>query len=335
MELALLTAARCNARCAHCSTSCGPTRSEALASDKIRQLMDEAAVLSAGEPLAFHLSGGEPFLDLELLLGIIAHGRSLGASVTCVTNASWASSLEKARGIVSRVQGAGLRGLAISTSRFHLPYVKLQRAQHAYAAARELELRCVVKHVFTGAPAPDEGRLTEWIRSLPPEDVQEVALLPHLHRDAEALPEAAFPRSPGLPTGTCPAAILTVREDGEAYACCTPGAFKPLLRLGNAAGNSLRALRNRFASNGVQQILRRHGPIFFARAAIAAGQGAQLRPGYADACDLCTDIAAKPALARIAAAAGAALERDQIGQLLHFIEPAQGAEGQPQGEPCH
>ncbi len=322
MKLGLILTTRCNASCSHCSTSCGPRRTESLPRAKIFSLMEEAAALAAGQPLEFPLSGGEPFLDFELLLAIAAYGRQLGASVTCVTNGYWASSAVQARQRLSAVKEAGLAALAVSTGRFHQQFVKLERVERVLGAARDVGLRCTLKYVRTGSDPQDEAAVAAWARAAGADEVQDFSVLPYLSAGAR-LPEAEYLRSPGLPEGRCPVPIITVREDGEAFTCCSPGALTDLLALGNTQQRSLAQIHDRYYLGGTQQLLREHGPVHFARAAQAQGQGHRLREGYASICDLCAHIASDPALAQVAAEVSQDFEQRQMEALLATLTVSQ------------
>src|SRR5258708_11409695 len=108
MRLGFIRAARCNAACTHCSQSLGPTRTEELSQDHIFRLMNEAAAIEDQEPLGFDITGGEPFLNFEMLVAVIAHGAALGAqAISCVTNAFWARTDEIASAKLARLKKAG------------------------------------------------------------------------------------------------------------------------------------------------------------------------------------------------------------------------------------
>jgi len=40
--------------------------------------MNEAAAIEDQEPLCFDITGGEPFLNFEMLVAVVAHGATLG-----------------------------------------------------------------------------------------------------------------------------------------------------------------------------------------------------------------------------------------------------------------
>jgi MoaA/NifB/PqqE/SkfB family radical SAM enzyme len=280
--------------------------------------MDEAAAirleLGDAEPLHFSLSGGEVFLDFEQLLEVAAHGKQLGGTVSCVTNAYWATSDERARAMIRALKQAGLTQLAASTSRFHQRYVKLERVRRALLLAKEAGLRTCLKCAQTVSDKQD-GWAEAFAKSVAPDETEIFPIVPPL-RDGGVLPDHEFIREKGLPKGRCPIPVITVREDGKAYTCCTPGGFVPFLELGNVHDTGLAEIRERYYLGGKQQLLFKKGPIHFARRAIAQGQGHLLRDAYAGICDLCAHIATDPQLSALAEAEGEAHERRQMRKLF-------------------
>ena len=304
MRFGFLIAARCNAACTHCTTNSGPDKSAALPDGKILSLMEEAADIwererAPGETLQFCISGGEPFLNFPRLLGSVAHGSRLGAVLTCVTNGFWASSDERARARLAPLKQAGLSMLAVSTSQFHQRYIRVERVQRALDIAKEVGMKTALKCALTASEQKQSGGLAQWAKSRDVDRLEVFPVMPYV-REGAMLPEAEYVRAEGLPEGRCPATMLTVREDGTAYTCCMPGAFTDFHALGNVFETGLDQIYDRFYLNGTQQTLRHRGPIHFAQAIVAAGQGDRLRKSYAGVCDLCAHIASDPCLAEIA-----------------------------------
>lgn len=329
MKLALMYSARCNAACAHCSTSCGPHRTEQLSREKIFSLMDEAAALSKDEPLKFGITGGEPFLDFEWLCDIVAYGQRLGAEMGCVSNGYWASSDEKAHSLLSRLKEAGLHVLSLSYSRFHQAYVHSRRVELALRTASTLGLQCELKVVRSRSDGVDEETIRNWAREAGAARVEIFSVLPHLREGAE-LPPREYQRRLGLPAGPCPGTLTTVSWDGEAYACAMPGAFQPYFSLGNVHRRTLESIQARQDLSGKQQILRSLGPIHFAREIQQRGLGHRLRKAYIGVCDLCTHIGSDPLMAPLAEAAAERFEIEQLQRILGLpagFEPAESFRG--------
>lgn len=304
MRFGFLITSRCNASCRHCTVDSGPYRSECLSAEQVTGLMDEAAAIwqrerSPDEELHFSISGGEPFLDFTKLHRIVMHGAGLGAVVACVTNGYWASSDQAARTRLAKLKECGLSLLAVSTSSFHQDFVRRERVERALSVATSLGLRTALKCATTSGDTGESGALVRWAEGTKVDQREVFPVLPYL-RPGVALNESQYIRNQQLPSGGCPAATLTVREDGRAYTCCMPGAFTEFHALGNALEEGLGPVYRRFYLNGVQQALRDLGPAHFAKAVQRAGRGRRLRDGYEGVCDLCAHIGSDPVMAAIA-----------------------------------
>lgn len=300
MDLVLVMTSRCNAACTHCTTSCGPHETQALSEREMLRLMDEAAAVSASAALRFNLTGGEPFLDFDLLVRVVTHGAKLGGVVTCATNAYWARSDEITREKLSTLRAAGLLALSVSVSRFHQRYVPLSRVRRVLDIAPEFDLQTELKGAVTQGDLGPRGAIRGWQRELAHADrINIFPILPYLRVGAE-LPEEDYYREAGLPQERCPNDIVCIEPDGKAMSCCGPGASAEFLHLGDIREATVAELHHRFRTAPRQSILREHGPIFFARRAIEAGCGDLLRESYAGPCDLCAHIACQPRLRQVA-----------------------------------
>ena len=92
-RVGLLLTFRCNAECRHCFFESGPHREEVMNPDLGIQAIDEAAKLGA-EWISF--TGGEPFLEQDLLENLIEYANELNLNTEVVSNGFWAETPEKA-----------------------------------------------------------------------------------------------------------------------------------------------------------------------------------------------------------------------------------------------
>ncbi|KYH40061.1 MAG: hypothetical protein AYL33_006670 [Candidatus Bathyarchaeota archaeon B63] len=92
-----------------------------------------------GVNLGLHLTGGEPFLNPDLLLDLVRMADRLGMpSLFVETNCFWAATDESARESLNQLKEAGLHGILISVNPFILEYVPFERTLRAIRAAREI-----------------------------------------------------------------------------------------------------------------------------------------------------------------------------------------------------
>jgi Radical SAM superfamily/4Fe-4S single cluster domain len=307
LNVGFLYTSHCNARCGHCSTDCGPKSRTYLDEEAIYRTIEEAAAAVPDRPLQVCLSGGEPFLDLDLLNRLIARARSRASDVTCVTNAFWATDPDSASAVLERVSASGLTGLAFSASAFHEAFVPSGRVVIGLAAAANVGLKRILKFPVVA----DGESAQEWAKRMSCDldgvTVEQFPVMPRV-RAGTRLPDAAFRRAPGIPEGSCPSAVITYRETGDVFTCCTPGGFVDPLRLGHVAEEDFHDILSRFVGGGVQQILRKEGPSYFVPHIRRAGLDHKLRDAFEGVCDLCTHLFSDPEMA--AACERVAAERE-------------------------
>src|SRR5262249_31849546 len=123
-------------------------------------IISEAATVVAPTPFQIDITGGEPFLDFNLLVKVVAHGATLGAFMTCMTNGYWATSPEVAIAKLRVLKDIGLQSLSVSTSGPHQQFVPLKRVRQALDAARSIGLPTELK-VAVQKGDHDEGGLID------------------------------------------------------------------------------------------------------------------------------------------------------------------------------
>jgi hypothetical protein len=274
-------------------------------------MMNEAAAVNDGEPLAFDFTGGEPFLDFELLVDVVSHGKRLRAEVSCVTNASWALSEEVTRSKLTRLKECGLTWLSVSVSRFHQEFIGLKRVQRALFAAAEVGINTELKGAISKRDLEPGGALSVWQDRLQATRVSIFPVLPYL-RDGELMADNEYYRESGLPFQRCPGDMVCVDFDGLARSCCTLSYGNPFLVLGDARQTSVQAIHETLMHAPKQRILRELGPIEFARGAIKAGLRTRLRQEYAGPCDLCLHIQSDPQLRQVAEGMSEAFDQSTV-----------------------
>lgn len=294
--LAIILTARCNAACAHCSDTCGPHRTDALKEDDIVALMVGWARRHHPIRPQFMFSGGEPFLDFEMLLRIVKKGTDLGGIVTCVTNGYWARSVAYAEEMLTRLKDAGLSLLAISSSRWHEKFVSRQRVERVLIAGRNVGIPCRVKYAHPHESKAEVDQVRSWALAHGAEALQDLPLFPFM-REGEPLPSLPGEPDPSLPEGRCPSSLMTVQQDYDVYSCCEPGANNPRLRIGSLAESSPDALYSRFLRHGLHTLLVEEGPAAIAQRAKDAGLGPHLKSGYRSVCELCLHLTSSPKFA--------------------------------------
>ena len=145
----LMLSYKCSAACRHCMYLCSPKWSADWISDEdLERGLTQLAPRIQGSPWGadtislnhgLHFSGGEPFLNFDLLLRATAGAEALGIPSTFVeTNCSWCSSDETAREKLELLKQAGLKGILISVNPFYAEYVPFERTERCIRISREV-----------------------------------------------------------------------------------------------------------------------------------------------------------------------------------------------------
>jgi hypothetical protein len=130
---------RCGSRCRHCLYGAGPKRRDGLFENDsdLDALLDELA--QRGAHARYHIGGGEPFLDVELLRRAVSGLLERGLALEYVeTNASWVRSAEQAQAALEELADVGLTCVLVSLSPFHAEYVPPQRTHVLIESARRV-----------------------------------------------------------------------------------------------------------------------------------------------------------------------------------------------------
>jgi hypothetical protein len=145
----LLLSYRCSAACRHCMYACSPKWGADWISEE--DLQSCLSVLSRRiEPCPWgpdavsfnhglHLTGGEPFMNFDLLVRVteIAHGLGI-PSLFVETNGFWARQDEETREKLHLLKSKGLRGILISVNPFYAEYVPFERTERCIRVSLEV-----------------------------------------------------------------------------------------------------------------------------------------------------------------------------------------------------
>jgi len=138
----VLLSYKCTSRCKHCLYASSPNwKGDWLSLADAEAILTQLAASmrgkyshsgSVGVNQGIHFTGGEPFLNFDLLLEVTALAHRLGIPSTFVeTNCCWCSDDETTREKLTRLKEAGLQGILISANPFIVEYVPFARIQRA------------------------------------------------------------------------------------------------------------------------------------------------------------------------------------------------------------
>lgn len=146
----LLLSYKCNSKCRHCMYACSPRwkadwidRKEA---EKVLVQLTNAfnrkyppGYSGVGVNVGLHFTGGEPFLNYDLLLDLTETARNLQMpSLFVETNCFWSTDNETTKEKLEELRDAGLCGILISVNPFVLEYVPFERTLRTISMSRKV-----------------------------------------------------------------------------------------------------------------------------------------------------------------------------------------------------
>jgi hypothetical protein len=140
---------KCNSACKHCMYACSPHwPADWISVEDAQRVLRQLARTLRGRRSSpgrvginegLHFTGGEPFLNFDLLLHLVETARRLGiAGVFVETNGFWCQNDTTARERLSALQDAGLDGILISANPFLLEGIPFERTERAVRLSREI-----------------------------------------------------------------------------------------------------------------------------------------------------------------------------------------------------
>jgi len=151
----LLLSYKCSAACRHCMYACSPKwQADWITGEDLEEILSLLAGRIRPSPWGthtislnhgLHFTGGEPFLNFELLAQAVEMAEELRIPSTFVeTNCSWCGGDETTREKLEHLKAGGLKGILISVNPFYAEYVPFERTERCIRISQEVFGRNVV-----------------------------------------------------------------------------------------------------------------------------------------------------------------------------------------------
>lgn len=140
---------KCTSRCRHCMYACSPKwKADWISEKNLEKTLTYLAGKIQPSPYGpegiglnhgLHLTGGEPFLNFDLLLKAVRMAEELGIPSTFVeTNSFWCDDDSSIKNMLMALRAAGLKGLLISVNPFITEEVPFERTERAARIGQEI-----------------------------------------------------------------------------------------------------------------------------------------------------------------------------------------------------
>lgn len=245
----VITTTRCPVNCAHCQYSCTMDGEDVLI-EELREYLKQAKALGFDK---LHLTGGEPFLDIEHLSRCVSEAARLYEDIVLATSACWAYDKKTAENSLRKVQK--ISRLHVSIDRFHLKTIPIKNIENVLRAAASLKIKTTIRPSFDKHSHHLFEPIKKIIDKYSPDilysytdpfgrgELLDAATFESTH-DATSEFEYGLKRQTIKKKGKNPRpGTMTLFPDGNVYGCCI--AMKQTL-MGNLREECLRDMLNRF-----------------------------------------------------------------------------------------
>ncbi len=145
----LVLSYRCTAACRHCMYACSPEwDGDWITESDLGHLLSSIAPYIEPAPYGanwvglnsgLHFTGGEPFLNFDLLCSAVSMAAEMGIPSTFVeTNCFWCVNDRVTRDKMRLLREKGLRGIMVSINPYYLEYVPFENTSRAVGIGREV-----------------------------------------------------------------------------------------------------------------------------------------------------------------------------------------------------
>jgi MoaA/NifB/PqqE/SkfB family radical SAM enzyme len=191
----ILLSYKCTSECKHCMYACSPRwKADWLSEKDAEKILNQLADKIQPSPFGpneiginygLHFTGGEPFLNFDLLLKIVEMANEHGIPSTFVeTNCFWCTNDETTRGKLEQLKKVGLHGILISVNPFILEQVPFERTERAAKISKEIFGKSVIiyqgffYHQFKGFNIKNCLSFEEYLQKAGHESLYHIELLP-------------------------------------------------------------------------------------------------------------------------------------------------------------
>ncbi len=249
------------------------------------------------------VTGGEPFVEYDLLLDVIREAGRLGLASRVVTNAFWATTPDRARALIEPLSAAGLRTLTVSSDEMHESHVLRARVQTAVRTGLEMGLRVIVSSaVFGDHPHSVAATILDRLE-IPPHPMLwlKCGFVSPNGRAAELQP-TSFDVHDALAAvrrldAPCPFVVTepVVTPSGDLAVCCSPATatrvgFRPEFVIGNLTRTPYFKLQEALEQDPVFLLLMLRGPFQLYQLAEEVGAAPDADTSIVNQCDLCAAV---------------------------------------------
>ena len=257
--LAIMITSKCDINCGMCCE--GDVNDIDIAEvDMLKFLMtlDEETPI---ENIA--ITGGEPFLKVDLMEEIIKVSKKHNKNTSVITNANWCVNIENTYEILSKLKSLGLDYIGISYDEFHQKYVDVEKIRNILKVCELLKLRTNIQICIT--KDSDIGVLLNQLKTELNNVIINFIYCMDVGRAKANIQSSQLIYKQYDETILCQkGGSLLIGNDGKIFPCCSPMAYELDIDLGNISEfNTIQKVLKQINNNIFLLMLRNYGFKYF------------------------------------------------------------------------
>lgn len=282
---------RCPISCPMCFFACGPDRKEVMFKDLALKTLDELNELKIQ---TIGITGGEPFLELDLMSELIKKAASYGMTIIVVTNAYWGISEDIAFSKLNGLRSLGLSWIQISLDDQHQQFIPIERVANVLKAAFKLDFEDI-KLIGTSKGNTENFKYQLFYLQevlgicLDEVDIIDRSRISHQYFEYPEQKRYSIEElENNLPMekpGDCLSELM-IDVNGDLYPCCN----NFIGRIGNVSVNNLPSIIESLKFNKYFSMIKQDGPFKLARYLDETLNTTFSNERYGNWCELCGRI---------------------------------------------
>lgn len=287
--VAIFLTDQCTAECDMCCFGCSPRNTGIADRIAIKTIIMQAANIPSIRTIGF--SGGEVFLQYDLLLEMVEMSAKLGLRTTCTTNGFWASSYDKALELLLALKSRGLTKIGVSMDYFHQQYIDVRCLKNILDICYKIGIAVDIGSVVTKSTSNLSESLYVLKDSMLNVPHYRTACLPVGKAKNISHEDLFFDEQLLEKNEKCyELTYFSVYLNGDVYPCCSQVGILEKLRLGNVYKDDMQDLLKRYRANMHVRILKKYGFAWYLKIAHQENRKDILERQYVNKCDLCYNL---------------------------------------------
>lgn len=281
--LTLCITTKCNIKCSCCIQDYSATT---MTAESVYNIIN--TIHSLKNIQRINITGGEPFLEYELIKKIVLFTNKINIKTSIITNASWCLSYKLTNEKIQFLKNNGLDFIVISYDAYHAQFVEIDKIITLLDVLKENTINTKIYSIISDRYEEITEKLIKKIVNYRNVKIERRWLIPLGYAKEEPITyHSNFLKENDF--SSCYQNIGTIYPDGSFFPCCSAGAH-PNLNLGNIFKEPISEILKKNEKLEYINILANEGPIGLLYRLPEHYYRRYKRKKYTSSCHLCYEL---------------------------------------------